>query len=360
MKVPFRWTAAVVIALGLAAAPMRAEIIERVLVKVNGDILTKTDLEQRQVAAVRERASQKVDAAALKTDAELKKVLVELTPQILVDAIDQMLLLQMGKEKGYHLTDEQFKSWLENLRKTQDLMDDQRFQAALKQEGMTIEELRHNVETQFMVSQVQRDEVGAKLQITEEEARQYYLGHKDEFVEPASVTLREIFIEVPVTTQKGQTGVSVGQDDDAARRAEAVRARIRAGEDFGKVAAEVSSAGSKANGGLIGPITLAELSPALQDLLKKMKPGDITETLKVQRGYQILRLETLKAAAVQPFENVRDLVADKVHDTRQETEVKKFLSRIRTTAIIEWKNDELKQMYEKQIALLATQAGGGQ
>ena len=45
-------------------------------------------------------------------------------------SIDELLLLQMGKEKGYHLSDEQFKSWLENLRKEQNLQDDTKFYAA--------------------------------------------------------------------------------------------------------------------------------------------------------------------------------------------------------------------------------------
>lgn len=335
---------ALVLLLGALAAPMRAEILEQVLVKVNGDIFTKTDLETRQIAALRQR-----NAGALK-DEELKKALAEITPQLLVDAIDELLLVQMGKDKGYHLSDAQFKEWLENLRKQQDLLDEAKFQSALKQEGMTVDDLRKNVERQFLISQVQREEVGAKLSITEEEARQYYLTHKNQFTDPANVTLREILIEVPTTTQGGQAGVNVGQEDDIKAKADAVRARLSAGEDFGKVAAEVSAASSKANGGLIGPINAAELSPQLIELLAKMKPGDITQPLRTQRGFQILKLESSKPATVQPFESVRDLVADKVHDARQQAEVRKFLSRIRTQAIIEWKNDELKKAYEKALA----------
>ena len=68
------------------------------------------------------------------------------------------------------LSDEQFNSWLENLRKEQNLTDDQKFQAALKQEGMTLQDLRRNVERSCLVSRVQQDEVGSKLTITEEEA----------------------------------------------------------------------------------------------------------------------------------------------------------------------------------------------
>ena len=333
------------------AIPVRAQIIERVLVKVNGDIITQTELEERQTAAIRARMGADLKPEMVNNSEELKKAVDEVTPQLLVDAIDELLLLQMGKEKGYHLSDDQFKAWLENLRKEQNLTDDQKFQAALKQEGMTVDDLRKNVEKQFLVGQVQRDEVGSKLSITEEEARQYYLTHKNEFAEPATVTLREILIEVPSTTKGGQATISVAKQDEADAQAAALRTRLLAGEDFAKIAAEASAAPSKANGGLIGPINILEVSVSLQELIGKMKPGEITQPLRTNKGVQLLKLETIKPAAIQPFESVRDVVADKVHDARQQTEVRKFLARMRGQALIEWKNDELKKMYEKQVAL---------
>lgn len=340
-------TLAVFLALtGLA----QAQIIERVLVKVNGDILTQTELEERQTAAIRARMGADFKPEMINNSAELKKAVDEVTPQLLVEAIDELLLLQMGKEKGYQLSDEQFQGWLDNLRKEQNLADDAKFTAALKQEGMTIEDLRKNVEKQFLVGQVQRDEVGSKLSITEEEARQYYLTHKQEFVEPATVTLREILLEVPPATQGGQSAISVARLDEAEAQATALRARLLAGEDFAKVAAEASASPSKANGGLIGPMNLVEVSASLQELIGKMKPGDITQPIRTNKGVQILKLETIKPSAVQPFESVRDLVADKVHNARQQVEVRKFLARVRGQALIEWKNDTLKKMYEAQVA----------
>src|SRR5262245_14787331 len=237
-------TLAFAIAFAIPAGAQQ-QIIERVLVKVNGDIFTQTELEDRQTAAIRARMGVDFKPEMVNDNAELKKAIDEVTPQLLVDAIDELLLLQMGKEKGYHLSDEQFKAWLDNLRKEQNLTDDKRFQEALKQEGMTVEDLRKNVEKQFLVSQVQRAEVGAKLQITEEEARQYYNLHKDDFAEPATVTLREILIDVPTTNQGGQPSISVAKQDEAERQADALRTRLLAGEDFAKVAAEASSSPSK-------------------------------------------------------------------------------------------------------------------
>jgi parvulin-like peptidyl-prolyl isomerase len=349
--------AAVVALLATLAVPMRAEIIEQVLVKVNGDIITKTELEGRQIAAIRQRMNQDVNPDAVKNSDELKKVLAEVTPRILVEAIDELLMVQLAKERGYRLRDEQFKEWLGALRKEQNLEDDQKFAAALKQEGMSVDDLRKNVERQFMISQVQREEVGSKLTITEEEARQYYASHQQEFTTVPNVTLREILVETPAAVQQGQPGVNVAQDDEARVRATAIRGRILAGEDFAKLAGEVSAAPSKANGGLIGPINVSELSESLQNLLKTMKPGQVTAPIRVAKGYQILKLETVKEASVQSFDDVRDLVAERVHTDRQRQEVRKFLARVRGQAIIEWKNAELKRAYEQMLAE-ATKAQG--
>jgi peptidyl-prolyl cis-trans isomerase SurA len=329
-----------------------------VLVKVNGDILTKTELEAKQIAALRGRINSAVDAEAMKNDATLKKMIAEVTPKILVETIDEMLLLQLGKEKGYHVTDQQFKDWVAEIRKNQGLDDDQKFKAALAQEGMTMDDLRRNFERQVTVYRVQQDEVGQKLQITEEEARQYYLTHQSEFVEPATVTLREIAIEIPTTTQGGQVGVNVAQDDAAKTKAEDIRARVMAGEDFGKVASEISSSPSKANGGLIGPIATKELSPAMKDLVAKMKPGEVSQPIRGAKTFQIFKLEKMTTPVAQPFESVRDIVAEKVYSARQQNEVKKFLGRLRSQALIVWKNEELKKAYDEQLRAEETSGGG--
>ena len=148
------------IAAGQASSP---QIIEQVLVKVNGDIITKTELEERQIGALRER---KISPEVLKNDEQLKKALAEVTPQLLVAAVDELLVIQLGREKGLRLSDEQFNRWLTSMRKDQNLEDDKKFEAALKQEGMAISDIRRNVEKQFLLTQVQTEEFGGKLQIT--------------------------------------------------------------------------------------------------------------------------------------------------------------------------------------------------
>src|SRR3954464_2118406 len=152
-----------------AAASVRGEIIEQILVKVNGDIFTKSDLEQRQVAALR----QKGEAIDLKTDpsnAQLRKALDEITPQIMVDAIDELLIVQRGKELGYKLSDEQFKIVEHNIRKENKIEGGERFQAALKSGDMTAADLRRNLERSMIVQRVQQNEVMSKIGVSDDEA----------------------------------------------------------------------------------------------------------------------------------------------------------------------------------------------
>ena len=328
-------------ALGLTVAA-RAEVIEQILVKVNGEILTKLDLEQRQIAVLRQRNPQ-----ALKDDTAVQAALQDVTPQLLVDTVDEMLLIQRGKELGYRLSDEQFRGILDNIKKENKLETEEQFQAALKQEGMTLDELRRSIERRMLIDRVQQVEVMQKVGITEDEAKAYYAAHPDEFRTPSAVTLREILVSVP--EGDGKT-INVAQDDEGREKAEALRARVTGGEDFGKVAAEASDAPSKANGGLIGPVNRSELSPSLAKLLEELKPGEITKPIRAARGYQIIKLESATENAVQSFDQVRDLIAEKVYNEKRRGELAKYLKRLRAQAIIEWKNDELRKMYEQRVA----------
>jgi parvulin-like peptidyl-prolyl isomerase len=99
------------------------------------------------------------------------------------------------------------------------------------------------------------------------------------------------------------------------------------------------------------------MSPQLQELVDKMKQGDVTQPIRAAKGYQILKIEALKTATLQPFDAVRDLIADRVAGARTQTEMRKFLARLRAQAIIEWKNDELKKAYEKQLAVEPVSSG---
>jgi parvulin-like peptidyl-prolyl isomerase len=328
----------------VAQAPAaKPEVIESVLVKVNGDIFTKTDLESRQGAVLR---MQKVNPQAL-TDEQLDKMLAEITPQLIVDTIDELLLLQRGKELGYKLTDEKFKTVLENIKKENKLEDEERFQAALKSEGMTLADLRSRLEKNMIIQQVQGTEVMGRISVSEAEGKAYYEAHKAEFTTPATMMLREILIAVPAS----KLGFNVAQDEAAKVKADALLARLQAGDSFEKAVAEVSEAPSKANGGLIGPISLTDIAPALRQVLEPLKAGQITGAIRTQAGYQIYKVDTLTEAKVQTWEEARGEIGNRIGETKQSAEFLRYIQKLRAQAVIEWKNAALKKLYDQRVAI---------
>ena len=343
MKLRITGLAVVGLVVAALASPAAAQtgttgtILEQVLVKVNGEIITKTELEQRQVAALR----QKNPNLRPDSDADLQKALNEVTPQVIVDAVDELLIVQRGKELGFTMSTDQFNSIIENIKKENKIESDEALQAALKQEGMTMADLRKQLERTSLVQRVQQQEVMGKLQVTDTELKAYYDAHQDEFGTVPQITLREITVAVTADPQ----GLNVGKDDDAKAKAEEVRGKIVAGEPFPRLATDYSDSGSKANGGLVGPLSKSDLSEDLQKALAGLKEGGVTPVLRSARGYQVVKIEKLQDSTTKPFDDAKNEIADKIASGKRKVEFDKFLDKLRTDAIIDWKNDDLKTAY---------------
>lgn len=330
-----------------AAAVARAEVIEQVLVKVNGEIFTKSDLENRQIDALRQMG-QTIDPKDRKNlnDTQLKAMLDKVTPQLLVSVIDEMLMLQRGKDLGYTLTDEQFKSVADGIKKDNNITTDEQFNAALKQEGLTPADFRKSVERRVIVDRVQQNEVMSKIGISDDEAHAYYNAHMAEFTKPQEITLREILVSVPVTNG----AVNAGADAAAKTKIDGLRQRALNGESFEKLAADFSDSPSSKNAGLVGPIKTGDIAEDLRKRLLAMKVGDITEPLRAPNGWQLLKLESKTEQEIIPFDQAREQIGDKVFTGKRQEEYAKYLEKLRSQAIIDWKNQEVKKAWEQGLA----------
>ena len=107
---------------------------------------------------------------------------------------------------------------------------------------------------------------------------------------------------------------------------------------------------------VFGPIHVENLNPALKEVIDKLKPGDITEAIRTGAGFSIFKLATRSAPEVQPFENVRQEIAQRIYESRLDGETKKLIERLRAQALIEWKDESLKKLYESRRA---SRAGAG-
>lgn len=338
-----------------AQSLVKSEIIQRVLVKVNGEAFTQIDLERVQTETLAQQ-NQQANVKTAQTDTVLQRRLQQITPGILVQVVDDMLLVQKARELGYKMSDDQYQKLIDNI-KTDNHLNDEQFKQALVQEGLTAEQLRRNLEQGYLKQAVTQTEIMGKSQMTDQEARQYYTAHTGEFMTPARVVLREVLVVVPTAGAGAQLTFSAGADETARDKANQVHDRLTKGEDFAKVAAEVSDSATKTNGGLIGAVNVADMSDTLRPIIDALKPGEITAPIRTPRGYQILKLDSRSETQPKPFDDVRDQIAQKIYEARVGGETQKYLQKLRAQALIEWKDQNLKDMYDKQMS--ATKDAGG-
>ena len=122
-----------------------------------------------------------------------------------------------------------------------------------------------------------------------------------------------------------------------------------AGEPFARLAADFSASSSKANGGLIGPINHDELDPRLQKVLDSLPVGTVTEPLRTQRGWQLLKVEAKTETRVKTFEQARAEISGRVGERKRQKELLKYLDQLREQATVAWRNDDLKKAYEQAL-----------
>jgi len=333
------------------AGAQQSAILERIIVKVNGEILTQTQLEDLQIEVLKDQ-NKKVENRKDLTNEDVLKALLEVTPALLVEEVDKLLMLQRAREMNLKYSDEMFKQNIDNIKKqnAESIKTDADLERALKEAGLTMAKLRQNFEKAYFVFEVERREVARNITLTEEEARQYYKAHPTDFMKPATVTLREILVSVPTQGTGAQATFNAAIADAAKAKIDSVRARAVAGEDFLKLISEVSDSGTKANNGLVGPVVVDELNPILAAALEKLQPGDISEPLRTRAGWQIFKLESRSAAEPEPFEKVRNEIAQKIYEGRRDGEMAKYITKLRAQALIEWKDENFRKMYEQGLA----------
>ena len=343
------WNASVLAQEALTAADATGLVLERVLVNVNGDIVTQTDLESRQIDAIRNRGVQPT------SEVELRQLLLEITPEVISTAVDELLMVQKARELGYHMSDEQFGEMVSDIMVENNFGDEEEFHDALQdQNGMSIEDFRRGMERQMLVNQIQQIEIMSKVTLTQTEARQYYDENIEEFTNPPTVTMREILVRV--TPGIGGT-VNAFADGLAETKIEDARQRILDGEEFSLVAVAMSDATSKANGGLVGPLDLVFINEAVAEIVSGMEVGELSPAVRTAAGYQMFELVEFTESEPRPFDEVRDQIGNSVFSDRRVTEYLSYLDGLREEADIVWRDEQAESAFDSFTGLRASRIG---
>ncbi len=297
----------------LLVAPLaRGEIVERVVAKVNGQIITLSEFQARQLEAAQ---AAHVDAAGVGA------FLRQHNARILQDAIDEVLILQKAEDADLKPPPQYIEEVLAQVRKEHNLSSQQELEAALAREGLTFGELRRNIESRIQREMIIRRDIEPKLAISDADLRAEYDSlSASEYTTPAKVTLQEIV----VTDEAGGEAL-----------ARQIVAKARAGEDFQALARAHSSAPSRAQGGDVGVISENDMAPALRKVAAALSVGGVSDPVRIEGGYRIIRVAARTPSVTTPFAQVREKIRDRLMTSRFEKEYDAYIQDLRKNAQIE-------------------------
>lgn len=341
----FVWTAiaAAVLVIASTSAVLGQEgepvVIDSVVAQVNGDVLMLSMLKRETKEAIEAFKQQGVAEQKAIEEVNLRQ------PELIASLIDEMLLVQKGKELNLtEAVETEVNREMLRVMQAQGFKTIAEMEEAMRREGIDPASIRSTLRTQYMKNGVLSREVDAKIfyGVNTEELKKYYDTHRDLFRKPESVTISEIFLSL------------AGKPEAEVRaRATQLLTQLRGGADFKTIAAanseRLDQSGNRVatqSNGLVGTLSLPDLKPEFVAAIKNVPVGGVTDIIRSDEGFQILRVDARTPASDSTGFN-EDKVREAITVERREKERIEYMRSLRKDAYI-----RLSKEYEATVGPL--------
>jgi len=311
-------------ALPLAVAA-DVRIVEEIAAKVNGDIITRGELDQQRRDMERNLRGEGL------TGQKLADALKEYSSNALSEQIDQLLLVQKAKDLNINV-DPEITRELADIQVRAKIADPDKFRAYLQEQtGMSYEEYKDRLKRQMLAQRVIGQEVGYRINIPEADLRKYYDEHKADYVRKEQVFLSQILIST-----EGKTPEQVAA---AEAKAKDIVARGNKGEKYSELVRQYSDDPETArSGGSLPPYERGIMPKNMEDAAFKEKKGTVIGPFKTAQGFVILRIDERFESGQASFEEVKGQIQEELARPIMTPKIREFLTRLRTEAFLEIKD----------------------
>ena len=297
-----RWGAAAVLALAVGTAlPAFAEVLDRIVASVDGEPITLYELHQYQTK----------QASVIPNAAQARE------SDVLQALITEKLVAREILARGIRVRDEDIDRYIDRI-KQQNHLDDAALKEALSKQGMDYAKYRDQIRKEIEKVQLLNREIRGKVNVTPEDVHRFYEAHKKDYEQPGGVKLRQITLKL---SQDAPEEISKTIVD----RLNGIRARVVKGEDFAKVAKEVSEDPLAPDGGDLGEVQPEKLVPEFETAIAKLKEGEVSEPIRTNMGVHLVKLEKRIPVGYRPEEEVAADIKDKLYNEALDERYKRWL-----------------------------------
>lgn len=316
---------ALILSLALLAAPR--VVVDRVAATVNGEVVLLSDLVER--AGADWARVERLDPGKERDEAR-RAALRRAFDAVVADR----LLSEQAKALQVEVTEAQIDAAVGDI-KARNRFDDAQLAQALAEQGLSRAEFRAQIRRELETYQVLQYKVRGRVKLGDEDVRNYYQTHPQEFGGEPEAHVRHIFLPLP-------EGASKADEQKVRAQGEKVLARLAAGEDFAKVAREVSKGPSAAEGGDLGWLRRGTIQKQLDDAAFKLEPGHVSGLVRAGPGLHVLKVEEKRIGGGRSFEEVAEEIRVRLYEEQVGTYRQQYLEELRKDALVDVKLPELQ------------------
>lgn len=242
--------------------------------------------------------------------------------QLLENAlIPQILLVQESKKEGTVVTDEEVTAFVDaEMAKIIGSMPEDELMAQLNQLGVTLEELKADNEaaykTQLYIQRLLEKVVWSGIELSDNEARDYYDNNIDQFKAGEQIKASHILVKTEA-------------------EANTLLKELEAGADFEELAKEHSTCPSSAEGGDLGYFEKGAMVPEFEEAAFALKVSELSDVVETQFGYHIIKLTAKKDASIQKFDELKEEITQQLIMGKQRAAEDTYISQLKSRAEIE-------------------------
>jgi len=305
----------------LIAGFLKAEFSDRILVKVNDEIILQSELDET--------------VELIKTQYKMLGKNYnesELNSKTLNEMIEQKLIITMARDEKIEVSDDavndRVNEFIDSLRNKFSSEDE--FESALLKEGISYPDFRLKLESQVRdkliydkVKQKKQQEFISKAAVSDEDIRKYYEENKETFKINDEMNLAQIFFDK-----------SKGSPVELKKKAEETVKKLLAGEDFNNLLKTLSQEDG-VNGGALGWVDTTQMDKKIRTALSNAKKGKIVGPVETEDGFHILKIIDLKKGKIQELSEIKEKIRVKIIESKIEKMWKEWIDKVRQQAYIE-------------------------
>lgn len=260
---------------------VNAEVVDRIVAVVNGDIIVLTELNRDSAPIVK-----KIKAEKLSPDRE-KEELAGYREYALNQLINQKLIDQEIKRYGISVSEGDIDNYIAQLRESELLSEEQFVQTLKSSLGLSMVEYKKKVKEQLLRMKLIDSKVKSKVVVTDEDRKLFYEKFEKEYAGGKRYYLKNIIMKVPADA-------SESEKQNIFKKMKGVLAKLKQGASFETMADKHSESSAPGEGGDLGFFRFDDLSSDLQEALSGVNEGETTPILDTEMGFQILYVKKIE------------------------------------------------------------------